>query len=311
MRLLNTFARIIAALSGLLLLTACPDGTTGGGEDNDDAIISKIDKITVPDESLSVFNSGLSLGPEATSATVSFTTTSAWELSVNMVKASSWLKIDPMSGPAGAAKISVSVVPDDSEHEADIVITCGSVSKSFKLKVAAKPADPGVKAAYEEFLGHWYVEGTEHTWFYGSGGTPVTARYIINIKQDEAGTGYLIEDWETAADASYAVPNYTNWTNFVGEPIFSVFSFYKIRMYTDLTLKAKYDADRGSLTISRQDFRTDSGTTTMFLGDTYTSSGHVSQGGTDYIVCEYRKMDDGSFRILPGSVGGVEIGSMG
>ena len=120
---------IIVFLIGALLV-GCEDG--------------KIDPEIQPDiiidaSCLDFFSSGIRVEAEPSGGTftqdVRFTTTDNWSVSITGDGSTSWISIQPTSGSAGQASITVSVTKNDSELErqAEVKIVCGSVSKSFKV----------------------------------------------------------------------------------------------------------------------------------------------------------------------------------
>ena len=97
--------------------------------------------ITVSAGSTAVFSDGLSFDYKGTDTpvTVKFTAAKSWSVSANETKsAPSWLHIDPTSGPAGEASVSISadINPDPSPLKADITLKCGKETKTFPVTVA-------------------------------------------------------------------------------------------------------------------------------------------------------------------------------
>lgn len=111
-----------------------PQAKPGSGEET-------TPDITVSAGSTAVFSDGLSFDYKGTDTpvTVKFTAAKSWSVSANETKsAPSWLHIDPTSGPAGEASVSISadINPDPSPLKADITLKCGKETKTFPVTVA-------------------------------------------------------------------------------------------------------------------------------------------------------------------------------
>lgn len=69
------------------------------------------------------------------STTVAFHSATDWTVSVNVTKAGEWISVNPMSGKAGDARITITVQPnEDSEgHEAVVTIQSGNIRKQVQV----------------------------------------------------------------------------------------------------------------------------------------------------------------------------------
>ncbi len=118
----------------VIVLLACAS-IMACGEDNPQPE-TKPD-ITVDASCLDVFSSGIKVEAEPQGGTfrkdVLFTTTDKWTASITGEGSTGWISIQPTSGSAGHATITVSVKKNDSEskRQAEVIISCGTVSKSF------------------------------------------------------------------------------------------------------------------------------------------------------------------------------------
>ena len=102
-----------------------------------------VPSIDIPAESQAVFSQGINLeaGTSPQSRTVKFTATAAWSADVTDVKASTWLSVDPPSGPAGSVTLTVTALPNPEKlgREASVTIKCGTASRKFSVKQAGIP----------------------------------------------------------------------------------------------------------------------------------------------------------------------------
>ena len=107
--------------------------------------------ISIPTQSQAVFNSGISFAApspqqagQPQTQTVTFVATESWSATATDTKASSWLTVEPSSGGAGTVNMIVKAQPNNTNQarKATVTIKCGSMTKSFTVEQAAKPADP-------------------------------------------------------------------------------------------------------------------------------------------------------------------------
>ena len=137
-RLFRTL-RFLTVFLAAAVISAC------GGKEPDPEVKPEI---TVDASSLSVFSSGIRVAAEPPggqfSQDVLFSTTDKWTATVSDSGAG-WLSIQPSSGAAGKATMTVKVLKNASEAErqAEVKITCGTVSKVFNVIQDGKtsPAD--------------------------------------------------------------------------------------------------------------------------------------------------------------------------
>ena len=92
-------------------------------------------------QSQEAFSKGITFGSEGNFQSLAFTASDAWSIVVTDTKASSWLSIQPESGPAGKATVSVSAPanPTTAERAASVTVKCGSASKQFTVRQAGMP----------------------------------------------------------------------------------------------------------------------------------------------------------------------------
>ena len=139
-------------------------------------------EITVDASSLDVFTSGIRVEAEPPggvfSKEVLFSSTDKWTASVSDTGAE-WITIQPSSGAAGKATMTVKVVKNDSEAErqAKVTVTCASVSKSFLVVQDGKGANEPVIQ----------LEGTEYNFHSIKVGNTVQ----VNVKVTNTGNGTL------------------------------------------------------------------------------------------------------------------------
>ena len=100
------------------------------------------DTIIVPNVTISLSNITI---PETGTAPSSFSITSniAWSINTSDTRASSWLKIEPMSGAAGTTTITVSALNDNETYDdrtANITIAAGDSLKTISVTQKKKDA---------------------------------------------------------------------------------------------------------------------------------------------------------------------------
>lgn len=98
------------------------------------------DSITIYPGSLSLFENGFSVKESGASQSVSFTASGKWSVTVStasaQTKAVDWIKINPLSGNAGSISITIAISANKTAKSryAVVTITCGNVSKSFRIE---------------------------------------------------------------------------------------------------------------------------------------------------------------------------------
>ena len=99
-----------------------------------------INPTPAPQEKVEVTTSEPVLEEKGGTATVGFTTTTAWTITVS--RASSWCTVSPTSGAAGTHELTITTTPNDTydERNATITINAGKTSKSFTVKQKQKDA---------------------------------------------------------------------------------------------------------------------------------------------------------------------------
>ena len=126
--------RLFFCLMAMFAITACTDDggvdNSGGGDNGGDS----------PSPSITLSASSLSVASDNSEATISFTSTTAW--SAEVTEGSDWCTINPTSGAAGSAKITVTTVANESyeDRSATVVIKAGDVEKSVTIKQMQKGA---------------------------------------------------------------------------------------------------------------------------------------------------------------------------
>ena len=139
-------------------------------------------EITVDASSLDVFTSGIRVEAEPPGGVftkdVLFSSTDKWAASVSDTGAG-WISIQPSSGAAGKATMTVKVVNNDSdaERQAKVTVMCASVSKSFLVVQDGKGASEPVIQ----------LDGTEYNFHSITVGNTVQ----VNVKVTNTGSGTL------------------------------------------------------------------------------------------------------------------------
>ena len=87
---------------------------------------------------------------EGGEAVVEFTAPEPWVVEVATTRADDWVKVEPMSGDAGNAQITITTTPNDTydDREATITIKAGSMEETISVKQEQKNA---LVAADNEF----------------------------------------------------------------------------------------------------------------------------------------------------------------
>ena len=163
-------------------------------------------------------------------------------------------KVEWKSDPQGIVELSPSsntlecTVKGVAEGETTITASCGGKNASITVNVSEVPLPKGEKAAYEDFLGHWYVSGTLGEYSQKENNKQAyDIKYCINVAKDADGTGYKITEWETPATLADAKNSYYSCLHKDkdGNYLDDIFSYLKSSMYLDMTIDAGYNAEEG------------------------------------------------------------------
>ena len=127
--------KLFYSLFAILAIVACSgndveNGGTGGGQ-------------TPPKQPQITLNAtAADFATEGGSNTITFTSTDAWTAQVVNNRADDWCWIEPTSGPAGNATITVTTTANDTpdERTASVIIKAGTASKTIKVSQKQKDA---------------------------------------------------------------------------------------------------------------------------------------------------------------------------
>lgn len=107
--------------------------------------------LDIPKESKELFDSGISFPSTseggALSTTLKFTAGAPWSATVqDATKAPDWLSVEPSSGPAGEATVTVTALPNDTEEPrvATVTFSCGDIAKTINVTQAGQEPTPAV-----------------------------------------------------------------------------------------------------------------------------------------------------------------------
>ena len=124
--------RFLYTLFAVLALFACSDSGTdnGGGQE----------KPKQPEITLNATAADFST--DGGSDEITFTSSAAWTAEVINSRADAWCSINPTSGPAGAANITVTTKGNDTldDRTASIIIKAGTASKTITVSQKQKDA---------------------------------------------------------------------------------------------------------------------------------------------------------------------------
>ena len=100
----------------------------------------KPDPAPIPQEKIEVTTSEPVIEEKGGKATVGFTATAAWTITVS--RSTSWCTVTPTSGIAGTHELTITTTPNDTydERNATITINAGQNSKSFTVRQKQKDA---------------------------------------------------------------------------------------------------------------------------------------------------------------------------
>ena len=127
--------KLLYSLFAILAIVACSgndveNGGTGGGQ-------------TPPKQPQITLNAtAADFTTEGGSNTITFTSTDAWTAEIVNNRADDWCWIEPTSGPAGNAQITVTTTANDTpdERTASVIIKAGTASKTVKVSQKQKDA---------------------------------------------------------------------------------------------------------------------------------------------------------------------------
>ena len=127
--------KLFYSLCAILAIVACSgndveNGGTGGGQ-------------TPPKQPQITLNAtAADFTTEGGSNTITFTSTDAWTAEIVNNRADDWCWIEPTSGPAGNAQITVTTTANDTpdERTASVIIKAGTASKTVKVSQKQKDA---------------------------------------------------------------------------------------------------------------------------------------------------------------------------
>ena len=128
--------KFIYLLLTIIAISACSKGDDiGGNNSNGNNGTPKPTEITLNATSSDFTTSG-------GSSEITFTSSAAWTAEVINSRADSWCSVNPKSGAAGEAKITVTTTANDTpdDRSASIVIKAGTVSKSITVSQKQKDA---------------------------------------------------------------------------------------------------------------------------------------------------------------------------
>ena len=127
---------LLTYLFAILALVACSDsGTESGGNGGGGQEIPKQPEITLS-------TTAADFSTDGGSNVITFTSSEAWTAEVVNTRADDWCSIEPTSGPAGSAKITVTTTANDTpdDRTASIIIKAGTTSKTINVSQKQKDA---------------------------------------------------------------------------------------------------------------------------------------------------------------------------
>ena len=127
---------LLTYLLAILAFVACSDsGTESGGNGGGGQEIPKQPEITLS-------TTAADFSTDGGSNVITFTSSEAWTAEVVNTRADDWCSIEPTSGPAGSAKITVTTTANDTpdDRTASIIIKAGTTSKTINVSQKQKDA---------------------------------------------------------------------------------------------------------------------------------------------------------------------------
>ena len=127
---------LLTYLFAILALVACSDsGTESGGNGGGGQEIPKQPEITLS-------TTAADFSTDGGSNVITFTSSEAWIAEIVNTRADDWCSIEPTSGPAGSAKITITTKENDTpdDRTASIIIKAGTASKTINVSQKQKDA---------------------------------------------------------------------------------------------------------------------------------------------------------------------------
>ena len=127
--------RFLLYLLAVATIVACSKSDDVGGGNNNNNETPKQPEITL-DATASNFTT------DGGQSEITFTSSEAWRAEIVNSRADDWCSIEPTSGPAGSAKITVTTTENDTpdDRTASIIIKAGTASKTFNVSQKQKDA---------------------------------------------------------------------------------------------------------------------------------------------------------------------------
>ena len=127
--------KLLYVLFAIIAITACSKSDDVGGGNNNNNETPKQPEITL-DVTASNFTT------DGGSSEITFTSSAAWTAEVINTRADAWCSVNPTSGAAGDAKITVTTTANDTpdDRSASIVIKAGTASKTITVSQKQKDA---------------------------------------------------------------------------------------------------------------------------------------------------------------------------
>lgn len=289
-----------AATALLISLTGCvknsqdPDSSDPGNSENGNT--SQVEQVLIGDGTLLEFDLLVGGPTRILTATVS---PKSYQNPV----------VEWTASPEGVVELRTSAntlectVTATAEGKATITASCGGKSASVVVNCYIEDDVKGVKAAYEDFLGNWYVSGTLGIYFQQWHEIPpYDMKYIINVRKDAAGTGYLISGWETPATVEDARNAYYSCLNVDknGEYLTDIYSYFTSR-FLDMDLEAGYDSESGYMYLTSQiKYENSSKSQTVVLSVSHGVIGNhtFTNPTTGARIADFWKQPDGTVSVL-------------
>ena len=127
---------LLTYLLAILVFVACSEsGPENGGSGGGGQEIPKQPEITLS-------TTAADFSTDGGSNVITFTSSEAWTAEVINSRADDWCSIEPTSGPAGSARITITTKENDTPNDrtASIVIKAGTTSKTINVSQKQKDA---------------------------------------------------------------------------------------------------------------------------------------------------------------------------
>lgn len=146
--------QLLYSLFIILALTACSGGKepTGGGSNNGGGNNTGGGGQTPPSQpQITLESYSVDFTSEGGSSVIAFTSSDAWTAEVINSRADGWCTIEPTSGTAGNAKITVTTTANDTpdDRTASVVIKSGSASRTVQVSQKQKDAITATSSRFE------------------------------------------------------------------------------------------------------------------------------------------------------------------